>query len=203
MPRVKPEVLQARRQKILKAALACFARKGYHQTTIDDIAAESGLSKGGVYWHFQSKRQLFLESLADALGRPEELFAPALSAKASAKEKLCSALSAFERSLREHAEQGSLRLWMEAWLRSLHDAEASGLVRRVFADYHRLLVQIIEEGVAAGEFKPVDPAAVACLVLAVFDGLMMQWMVDSNGCAGRLPITETLMETLVAGLCRE
>jgi len=203
MPRVKPEVLQARRQTILKAALTCFARKGYHQTTIDDIAAESGLSKGGVYWHFQSKRQLFLESLANAIGSPEELFASALTTEASAKEKLHGALSAFEQSLREHAHQGSLRLLMEAWLRSLHDPEANGLIQRIFANYHRHLVQIIQEGVAKGEFKPVEPSVLAYLVLAVFNGLMMQWMTDHGVHVGQLPVTETLMETLVAGLCNE
>jgi AcrR family transcriptional regulator len=44
----------------MDAALACFARKGYHNTTMDDIVAESGLSKGTLYWYFKSKDDLFL-----------------------------------------------------------------------------------------------------------------------------------------------
>ena len=49
MPRLKPEVLAQRKEHILKAALVSFARKGYHQTTMNEIVAEAGLSKGGVY----------------------------------------------------------------------------------------------------------------------------------------------------------
>jgi AcrR family transcriptional regulator len=199
MPKVKPEVLEARREAILRAALACFARKGYHQTTIDDIAAESGLSKGGVYWHFKSKREIFLESLASALGSPEELFAPALTAEASATEKLHRVLAAFESAFRERVQQGALRLMIEARTHSLHDPEASNLMKRVFEEYRRPLERIIEEGIAAGEFKPVDPSALACLVLAVFDGLMMQWMADGSD-TERRRILEALLETLVAGL---
>jgi len=37
--------------------------KGYHETTIDDIVAESGLTKGGIYWYFKSKRDIFLSLL--------------------------------------------------------------------------------------------------------------------------------------------
>jgi AcrR family transcriptional regulator len=48
------------RGEILDAALACFAARGYHETSVDDIAARAGLSKGAIYWHFAGKRELFL-----------------------------------------------------------------------------------------------------------------------------------------------
>jgi len=49
-----------RRQQILSAAMNCFLAKGYHRATMDDIVAESGLSKGTLYWYFKSKKELFL-----------------------------------------------------------------------------------------------------------------------------------------------
>jgi AcrR family transcriptional regulator len=48
-----PEV---RRAQILNTAPTCFVRKGYHQTTMDDIVEEGGMSKGLLYWYFDSKR---------------------------------------------------------------------------------------------------------------------------------------------------
>ena len=48
----RPDVSEERRGQIIEAALACFTRKGYANTTIDDIVAESGLSKGAIYWYF-------------------------------------------------------------------------------------------------------------------------------------------------------
>lgn len=49
----------ARRDQILASAKAVFARKGYQATTIADIARESGLAYGSIYWYFSSKDELF------------------------------------------------------------------------------------------------------------------------------------------------
>ena len=53
-----------RQHQILHAAAKCFAEKGYHTTTMDDIVREAGLSKGTLYWYFNSKKALF-RSLID------------------------------------------------------------------------------------------------------------------------------------------
>ena len=50
---------QMRRQQILDAALACFSRRGYHATSMEDIVRESGLSVGALYSYFPSKEELF------------------------------------------------------------------------------------------------------------------------------------------------
>ena len=58
MPKVKPEALAARRDEILQAAETCFARQGFHQTTIQDVIKESGLSAGCIYSHLAGKEEL-------------------------------------------------------------------------------------------------------------------------------------------------
>src|ERR1700742_2619416 len=58
MPKVKPETSLARRDEILAAAEICFARQGFHQTTIRDVIRESGLSAGCIYGHFATKEEL-------------------------------------------------------------------------------------------------------------------------------------------------
>src|SRR3954447_2006788 len=59
--------MQARRrerhERILESALHMFSRKGYRDTAVDDIAAESQTSKGGVYFHFPNKQSIFLALL--------------------------------------------------------------------------------------------------------------------------------------------
>ena len=57
------------RAKLLKAAGSVFARRGYHEATLDEIVARAGLSKGALYHHFSSKEDLFLALLADHLDR--------------------------------------------------------------------------------------------------------------------------------------
>ena len=53
------------RERIITSAARVFARKGYHGASLDEVAADAGLTKGAVYWHFQSKADLFL-ALLDA-----------------------------------------------------------------------------------------------------------------------------------------
>jgi len=57
MDRYSP--VKNRKEQILIAAMKVFNRKGYHSTTMDDIVKESRLSKGTLYWHFKSKKELF------------------------------------------------------------------------------------------------------------------------------------------------
>jgi AcrR family transcriptional regulator len=60
MPKIAEETRAARRDQIIAAALACFARAGYHATTMADVAAQAGVSKGTPYLYFESKEALFI-----------------------------------------------------------------------------------------------------------------------------------------------
>jgi AcrR family transcriptional regulator len=60
VPKISPAQGQQRRAQILAAAMACFARQGYHATSMDDVVRESGLSVGAIYSYFPSKEDLFL-----------------------------------------------------------------------------------------------------------------------------------------------
>jgi AcrR family transcriptional regulator len=65
VPKISAAHEQQRRDQILAAAMACFARQGYHATSMDDVVRESGLSVGAIYTYFSSKEDLFL-ALCDA-----------------------------------------------------------------------------------------------------------------------------------------
>jgi AcrR family transcriptional regulator len=58
MPRLKPDTQRARRDHILDAALTCFARGGFHATTMQTICREAGVSPGALYVYFDSKEAL-------------------------------------------------------------------------------------------------------------------------------------------------
>jgi AcrR family transcriptional regulator len=63
MPKVSPEYLEARKNEILDAAFACFRRRGFHQTTMQDIYRETGLSPGAVYHYFRSKEEIIAAAI--------------------------------------------------------------------------------------------------------------------------------------------
>ena len=65
MPKISPAQEQQRRAQILAAAMACFARQGYHATSMDDVVRESGLSVGAIYSYFPSKHAIYDAMFAD------------------------------------------------------------------------------------------------------------------------------------------
>ncbi len=58
MPKVSESYLEAKRQQLLDAAITCFARNGFSETTIEDICREAGVSHGALYRHFKSKEDI-------------------------------------------------------------------------------------------------------------------------------------------------
>ena len=67
MPKVTDEHVAARRRQILSAALRCFAREGFHRTTMQDIFRESDLSPGAVYSYFKGKDELTFAIIAEVM----------------------------------------------------------------------------------------------------------------------------------------
>ena len=61
MPKVIPEYKEAAKDRIIKAAFKIFTRKGYHESTMNDIAKEIGVSKGALYQYFKNKKELLNE----------------------------------------------------------------------------------------------------------------------------------------------
>lgn len=61
MPKVVPEYKEAAKERIIKAAFKIFTKKGYHETTMDDIAKELGVSKAALYQYFKNKKDLLNE----------------------------------------------------------------------------------------------------------------------------------------------
>src|SRR3990170_6046836 len=58
MPKLKPDTQRARREHILDASERCFARAGFHRTTMHDICSEATISPGALYVYFNSKEEL-------------------------------------------------------------------------------------------------------------------------------------------------
>ncbi|MBQ2625938.1 MAG: TetR family transcriptional regulator [Kiritimatiellae bacterium] len=69
MARKRKEDAEKTRRRILASALSLFVRKGYERTTFTDIAARLKMTKGAVYWHFESKERLLVELVEEALAK--------------------------------------------------------------------------------------------------------------------------------------
>lgn len=168
----RPDVSEERKAQIYQAALACFNRKGYHRTTMDDIVAESGLSKGTLYWYFKGKKGLFLSLFQEIMGQLGQVWeAIAANEEASATEKLRTSLALFR------AELGGMvpffSVMMEAWALTRYDEDVESIIQELYRHYLDIMIHIIEEGVASGEFGVESVREMALVIMTLFDGITL------------------------------
>lgn len=180
----RPDVSEERKAQIYQAAQACFSRKGYHLTTMDDIVAESGLSKGTLYWYFESKKELFLSLFVEVMGQLGQTWESIVAdEEASATDKLLSSLALFRTELEEIAP--FFGVMMEAWALTRHDEDVESIIRELYEPYLDVMTRIVEEGIASGEFRIESVRAMALVVMTLFDGITLAlgtglWQRDWN-----------------------
>jgi AcrR family transcriptional regulator len=192
----RPDVSEERRGQIIEAALACFTRKGYANTTMDDIVAESGLSKGAIYWYFKSKDDVFqaaFTSMFEAVGTGSVM---ALQACETAAERLRVGARTMVGLTRDI--EGYFALIIEFWAQSENRDEVMGFWAEMLIQYQQAIAAIFKGGIQSGEFKDVDADALAWMIMTAYDGLAAYDMMIPNLDMDK--ISETFIETLLKGL---
>jgi AcrR family transcriptional regulator len=193
----QPDRAEERRQQIMEAALACFSRKGYHKTTMDDIVTESGLSKGTLYWYFKSKDELFFSLVTAFFLEMRQDIDAILAQYTSAPDKLRALTDGFTGFFDEMGE--FLNVFFEFWMQSALNEQLNQLFHSMLSQYRGAIAGIIEEGIEAGEFKTVDASHLAVTVMAAYDGLWFYKMLMPDEIdLGQA--SQAFIETLLGGL---
>ena len=189
MPRLAAEAREARRDHILRAALRCFARRGYHDTTVDEIAAEAGVSKGAPYVYFESKEELFRQ-LHDSwnCALAERMTAAVAGLDDRGRRSPRRVLETIVVAVGEHVEEDAdlCRVLMEARTQAAYSPGLAELVRASQAGTQVDMTGLVAAGVAAGEWPAeTDAALVARLILAAIHGLMAEWHLEPGSFSWR------------------
>ncbi len=182
-----------RREQILQAAIDLFASKGYHATSMQDIADALGIQRGSLYHHIESKEDLLFEIMKSGITKMIEPVESVVSSPLPADEKL-------DRFIETHFDTisslGSARVLFRD-LKSLPPARR----QKIIADrdhYEGLVRRIIVEGVASGQFRPVDPKFAGLVVLGVCNWAC-NWY-SPNGPLSRAQIARIFANLLLRGL---
>lgn len=181
MPKVSDAHLETRRQQILEAARACFARRGFHKTTMRDICAAAALSPGAVYRYFASKEEIIEACSSRRQAARDTRFAAARQRGAGTISILDALVDAYLARSEgpDTAQEASLavQLWAEATRNPL----LGDILRLNWDDLLERAAAIIVPAQRRGEINPdLDPRAVGRLFLAVHDGLELQKNIDTD-----------------------
>jgi TetR/AcrR family fatty acid metabolism transcriptional regulator len=192
---------QARREDILSAAMGVFARHGYRQTTIDQIADAAGISKGAVYLSFATKEDLFyalFERMTQAAMHAPDASGegPPASAKAQIQALFDGMLAMID------ANEQIIPLTLEFWSACGVEETRERFGKRfaeLFGTFRSLLSGLIEQGARKGEFRRDLPVpALASAIMAMIDGLLLQQWTDPHIRASK--ITRSALPVLLQAL---
>jgi len=167
----QPRALE-RYQRILDAALRVFSRRGYHDSSVDEIAGKARTSKGGIYFHFPNKEAIFLALLDRATAR---LLAKIDEAMASQTDPIARAEAALLAVLRVFAKHRALaRLFMVEALgagREFHSRMAD--IRSQFA---AIIQRQMEEAIRQGIIQPIDTEVASHAWFGALNEVITSWV---------------------------
>src|SRR5215470_3994684 len=165
-PRGRPATAGLR-ERILATAALIFARRDYHEVLMDEVARESGVAKGTLYRYFPSKRELYLGVMFEGIDRLHDALRAAVAGSGEPVRKL----ARFVSTLLEH-------FWDQRFFFALihrneyraDDPDSREWERRR-AQISGLVQHLVEEAIAAGEPRRIEPRIAAEMLLGMLRGV--------------------------------
>ena len=173
----RPKMTESRRNDILRATVTAIAGRGLCETRIADVADIVGVSPALVLYYFPTKAAL----LSEALVYLDRLFYEGVSSKldtaTGAEDRL---VILIEESCPRPTRPGELPdswvLWPAMWEMSRLDPSLAAARARLDEAWRAQIVSIVEEGIASGEFEPVEVKGFSIQLAAMLDGLAVEAM---------------------------
>ena len=178
---MREEILAYKRERILEEAVKLFYERGFTGTTLDDIAAELGVTKPFIYTHFRSKTDLLAAICTPTIVLSLDAVTNAATGAGSPTERLYRAIVDFTQVVL--SRQANIAIYFREEKNLSPDALAE--INALRKKFDRVLSKLLAEGVAAGEFDIKD---VSLAALAI--GGMISWAYTWHRPEGRLALDD-------------
>jgi AcrR family transcriptional regulator len=182
MPKVTKEHVAARRRQILDAALRCFAREGFHRTTMQDIFREAELSPGAVYSYFSGKDEIVRAIIGELMGFLAEIAATFVEPLPEGRlrrpgEAVVEVIERYRHMELGTAEERA-RLFPHLVGEQQRDPELNAAVRAGVEHLRAGFELLARAAQERGELDPsIDPQPFGRLAIALIQGLLTQYAV--------------------------
>jgi len=174
MPKLKPDTQRARREHILEAAEVCFARAGFHRTTMQDIFKEAAVSPGALYVYFDSKEAL----IAGICERDRAEFAENFAALAAAPDFLGSLAMLGEEYFVNQPAHKRL-MCVEIGLESTRNPRVAEIFQRIDSFINESFLKLFQQLKDEGRIAPaLDIPALTRAFTVICDGMFWQRAID-------------------------
>lgn len=178
MPRLAEATKIERRQQLIDAAWRCVTDRGFQSLTVDDVCVEAGVSKGAFYVYFEQKQDLLLALLDDEAARIDEVMRDLERSRVGGVERL----RRFARAMVKLGEEPArLQIRADIWAEMSTNPAVREHWAAVVRERRDALRTWIEESEASGDLGPVPANALAAILLALGDGLLLHAGLDPSG----------------------
>src|SRR5579883_665773 len=188
----RPELHQERREQIVQASAQLIQEKGFHGTTLQDVADQLDFTKAALYYYVTDKQELLFRIHEQALGMLLEATEAIVQSDQPATMKICFFIDTQVRLVTNHLDLFTVYIHEKSRLLAEHAEAVTAKERQVV----HALQTIIREGIAAGVFEPLDPTVAAFAVLGA-----NSWVYRWYRPQGRLSVEEIskVLQRMVLG----
>jgi AcrR family transcriptional regulator len=172
----RPDVSEERKQQILEAAMVVFARSGFDKARMDDIVEESGLSKGTLYWYFESKDDIIIAILENMFEREFVDLEPLVQADGTATGRLTRIVEYIIADVQQMFTL--IPLIYEFYALAYRQDKVQETLKSYWDKYIKVLDPIIQEGIDSGEFRKVNANEASIALGALIEGVILLWVFD-------------------------
>lgn len=169
------------KQEITRQAAVLFNKKGFDGASISDIMKATGLEKGGIYRHFESKDELALQAFDHAVKLVNSRYLQAIRQSHNAQARLSAVVDTFAELEREKPIGGGCPIMNTAIDSDDGHPGLRSRAREALRTWHGMLTSVIDRGIERGEIRSdVDPAASATRMISLMEGGLMMARLTEN-----------------------
>lgn len=170
----RPDVSEERRAQILDAALEVFARQGFHEARMDDIAQASGLSKGALYLYYKSKDAIIGALLTSIFNIAMRSSLTAAREDGTIRDRILEITERFAGEIDRFSR--AVPVMLEFYAIAARDRTVRKYMGEIFEEYSALVARLLEQGMARGELRRGgDAHDLAVGLIAIWEGMALLW----------------------------
>lgn len=196
----RPDVHEERIPQIIHAAIRVFSKKGGHATRMEDIAAEAGLSKATLYLYFKSKEDLGLAIVEEFYSQAFYAIPNRISKTKSAKAQLRESFNLVSQNLGMIKQMAPLAF--EFISEATREEKMRTFIQNNYRNNLEQVTELIKLGIRKGEFREVDPNAIAVILGATFEGLILMQTIQPE-LVDWVIMPDRVLDTLFTGIAAE
>ena len=171
------DLASERKHQIIRATIECITRYGYSNFSMQDVARVADVSKGIIHYYFLNKEDLMMTVLDNVSSEIETLLTSSESGQ-DVKVRLSSVIWMCANVVQNKREY--YRINMDFWTQIDQKEKVREEVARHYAKFRGAIANIIQQGITLGVFRKGDASQYASIIIALIDGLALQWLFDEG-----------------------